>query len=302
MGQSTRVVQTNQEVSMIRDLILSTDSTIEIRDVPGNIAWQLAKEGKGVISAYSSGKIVIQSTDSEWTDEISSIIIPENQDEKSDFIPHIGVDETGKGDFFGPLVVAAVFVENATQRDELIKLGVRDSKKLSDPRAISLRNKILDLCAYTHEVVISPEEYNDRYVTLRNANKLLAQGHAKAIEETYKSIPKGDCALVVVDQFSKSKSRVLDELLENGKKLEIVQMHGGESDIAVAAASIVARGRFLEEMRKMGEKYKVTFPKGASDVISFGKKFLKDYGIDELKNVAKMSFKTAIQVTSSFDL
>ena len=105
-----------------------------------------------------------------------------------------------------------------------------------------------------------------------------------------------DCKHVVIDQFSSRKSRVLDELGPLGKGIELEQFHKGESDIAVAAASVLARGIFLEEMEKMRNTYYFNFPKGASHVIPQAKEFVSKHGVSELEKVAKISFKTTKSV------
>ena len=108
-----------------------------------------------------------------------------------------------------------------------------------------------------------------------------------------KNIP---CESVVIDQFASSKSRILNEVGQLGIKLNVNQFHKGESDIAVAAASIIARGIFLEEFKKMNEEYGFSFPKGASDVINSGIEFVQKYGREELRKVAKVSFRTSQKI------
>jgi len=303
--QETRVV-TDVDVSAARRMLLAGGS-FEEREAPQHSLWQLRDKIEGVVTAYTSGKVVIQGADSAWVEGVSqklqrNITGSNGEDRELEIKPHIGVDEAGKGDYFGPLVVGAVYVETAAQAQSLRHMGVKDSKKLSDDAAIRLHKEIPALCPHITETVINPGEYNMRYEKIRNVNVLLAQGHALSIEKVLSDIPQGNCTQVVIDQFSKKESRVLDELLEKGKKLEVLQMHGGESDIAVAAASIIARGRFLLELQHMGKKYKTHFPKGASDVIPFAKKFYQEHGYEALKNVSKISFKTTLQVTAAFDL
>lgn len=292
-----------------KDSLLLEGSLIEHQTKPP-ILWQLSSDGYGVITAYGSGKIVIQGNDKGWLDRMVEILEGENgssheggkNDERGLFIPRIGVDEAGKGDFFGPLVVGAVFVETAKQEAELRSAGVRDSKALSDRAIASIARKIQKICSSHSVVSIVPSEYNKQYKELSNANIVLAQGHARAIENVLESISSGACGLVVIDQFSKSKARVLDELLENGGKMRIIQKHKGESDIAVAAASILARDGFVKGLEDIGKSYGMTFPKGASNVIRAGKEFVRTHGADALEEVAKTSFRTALQVTSTFDI
>jgi ribonuclease HIII len=303
--QQTRVVTIPKgRVEIVKNSLLGQEERFIERQTKPPILWQIAADGLGVVTAYGSGKIVIQGNDNGWIDGIADMIEEENGSggDSSLSIPRIGVDEAGKGDFFGPLVIGAVFVESVEQEVKLRTIGVRDSKTLSDRVISEIAAKIPDICSAHSIVSIEPVEYNKRYKERSNANVVLAQGHAQAIEDVLESIPEGACGLVVIDQFSKSKSRVLDELHENGGKMRVVQKHNGESDIAVAAASILARDRFVKGLAEMGRKYGMTFPKGASDVIRAGKEFVLIHGADELDNVAKTSFKTALQVTSTFDI
>jgi ribonuclease HIII len=147
---------------------------------------------------------------------------------------------------------------------------------------------------YYYSSIIKPSEYNKQYKELKNVAIMLAKQHSKVIEMGLKDLKsKGvECKKVVIDQFSSKKSRVVDELGPLAKKIEFVQFHKGESDLAVAAASIIARGIFLEEMEKMNDMYYFKFPKGASNVISAAQEFVKKHGSEELEKVAKTSFKT----------
>ncbi|MEA3357658.1 MAG: ribonuclease HIII [Patescibacteria group bacterium] len=293
--QYTLVLETKESPASIVSYASQIGNDFDIVDLDGGS--KQVKCPNGTINAYNSGKVVIQSSNQEWANSIYSSLGGQfgvGSNTKS-FVPHIGVDESGKGDYFGPMVIAAVFVDK-DQADELVKIGVRDSKKLADSSAKRLHIKILKLCKYSSEVVISPGKYNDLYKKIGNVNKLLAWGHSRSIENILEDIPPGVCGRVVIDQFSMRKSRVLDALMKNGRKLEIVQKHKGESDIAVAAASVVARGRFLLEIEKMSRTHRVEFPKGASNVVEFARSFVHKFGKSELYNVAKISFKTTSKI------
>jgi ribonuclease HIII len=202
-------------------------------------------------------------------------------------LAHIGTDESGKGDFFGPLVVAAAYVRKSDEV-RLLKLGVRDSKRLSDERTIEIANSIDELVP--NEIVrINPRKYNRLMEKFENLNVLLAWAHAKAIENILKRV---DCRAVLVDRFSSDD--VLPKMLEK-KKIEVSlsQMPAAESDTAVAAASILARAQFILSLRKLSNYYGVDFPKGSAHVKSAGKFFCAGYGFERLSEVAKMHFKTA---------
>lgn len=273
---------------------------LEFREVSNmhgqeGVAWQLMSD-IGTVTAYTSEKVVIQARETEILQGLFAVVKLFTEESTSTFVPHIGVDEAGKGDYFGPLVVGAVFVEGQEVADELRSLGVRDSKSLSDRSAINLREEILGRCKYCEEVVLTPDKYNELYAKMKNVNKLLAWGHARAIESILDRAENGTCTSVVIDQFAKSEGRILDALMEKGKCLKVTQMHRGEADVAVAAASILARGRFLIELRKLGEKHNIILPKGASNVVGVAKSFVAKHGEASLRNVAKVSFKTTGKV------
>lgn len=202
---------------------------------------------------------------------------------------HIGVDESGKGDFFGALVVAACFVgpEHLAELD-----GVRDSKKLTDRVMLPLADKIKQICPHD-VIVIGPAKYNELYQKFQNLNKLLAWGHARAIENVLEKQPS---KLVISDQFA-DPAGLKRQLFAKGREVELRSMVRAESDIAVAAASILARAAFVRHLEKLGEKFQMELPKGASSgVIAAGKKFVQNHGADTLAEVAKMHFKTSKDV------
>jgi len=214
-------------------------------------------------------------------------------------LPIIGTDESGKGDYFGPLVSAGVYIDEQSARD-LIACGVKDSKKLSDSKNLELAQKVAKICKGRFAIIeISPEKYNDLYEQFKkekkNLNTLLAWGHAKAIEEI---LSKVDCKVAVADQFADERF-ILGKLQERGKKIKLIQMHKAEQNIAVAAASILARARFLEKLSKLSNEYKIDLPKGASQtVIENAKKVVDMYGKETLRKVAKLHFKTTNDVLS----
>lgn len=213
------------------------------------------------------------------------------------YYPMIGTDESGKGDYFGPLVSAGVYVDEHSAKD-LMLCGVKDSKKLSDSKNLELAKKITEICYGRYAIIeVSPEKYNNLYEQFKRENKtlnaLLAWQHAKAIEEILNYV---DCNLAIADQFA-DESVILSKLQEKGKKLELIQMPKAEQNVAVAAASILARARFLNKLAKLSERYNIELPKGASqNVIEIGTFFVELYGKDELKKVAKLHFKTTDKI------
>lgn len=232
------------------------------------------------------------------TQSDSKILHKKDVDIELEF-PIIGTDESGKGDYFGSLVSAGVYVDEQTAKD-LISYGVKDSKELSDSKNLELAKEIARKCHGRFAIIeISPEKYNMLYEQFKNEKKnlntLLAWGHAKALEEV---LSKVDCKVAIADQFA-DESFILSKLQEKGKKLRLIQMHKAEQNIAVAAASILARARFLNKLAKLSNEYKIDLPKGASQtVIEKAKKFVDMHGKDALRKVAKLHFKTTGEVFS----
>ncbi len=188
------------------------------------------------------------------------------------------------------MVIAGVYV-SAEQEIQLQEVGVRDSKILTDKRATTLSEYIRRTCPYT-VVAIGPERYNSMYASFKNLNRLLAWGHARAIENL---LEKVSCERVVADQFG--DERFLNSaLMEKGQSVELIQKPRAEEETAVAAASIVARAEFLRRLQDLGEKYSLSLPKGASAVIGIGKKFARTHGPEALGQVAKLHFRTTQQV------
>ena len=205
----------------------------------------------------------------------------------------IGTDEAGKGDYFGPLVVAGVYVNHETV-SKLRQLNIRDSKRVSDGRVKNLAVEIKKICPH-NIVVIGPERYNTLYEKMKNLNRLLAWGHARAIENLLEKVP---CSRVLSDQFGDERF-ILDALLKRGKEIELEQKTKAEDDVAVAAASLLARSEFLNRLEKLSQKWGIGFPKGATKVVEDGKKFAKKHGAKALSKVAKVHFKTTRTIRSS---
>ncbi|HXV69467.1 MAG TPA: ribonuclease HIII [Nitrospira sp.] len=202
-------------------------------------------------------------------------------------IERIGIDESGKGDYFGPLVIAAVFVD-ATTQGELALMQVRDSKKISDGRILEMAPDIKTICPHSI-IAIGPNKYNDLYAKIRNLNRLLAWGHAKALETLLEQV---SCTRAIADQFGDERL-ILNALQEKGRKIVLEQRAKAESDLAVAAASILARAEFLLRMKRLSEEVGTTLPKGASPAVELAARMvIKKHGKERLGTVAKLHFKT----------
>lgn len=203
-------------------------------------------------------------------------------------IERIGIDESGKGDYFGPLVVAAVFVDSTTH-GELKLMEVRDSKKLSDGRILEMAPDIKTICPHSI-IAIGPKKYNELYTKINNLNRLLAWGHAKTLENL---LERGvTCERAISDQFGDERL-ILNALQEKGRRIVLEQRTKAESDLAVAAASILARAEFLLRLNRLSAEVGTTLPKGASPAVELAAKMIiKKHGRERLDSVAKLHFKT----------
>ncbi|NIM59180.1 MAG: ribonuclease HIII [Candidatus Aminicenantes bacterium] len=206
----------------------------------------------------------------------------------------IGTDESGKGDYFGPLVVAGVFIPE-DQQDVIKELGIRDSKKISDNRVRELADLLKK--GYKHSLVaIGPEKYNELYAKLRNLNRILAWAHSRAIENILEEV---NCSVAVTDQFG-DKSFVLNALMKKGREIELIQKPKAEEDLAVAAASIMARAEFLKRLYFISQDLGLELPKGSSSLVEeAGLKLIKLHKAEILDKVAKKHFKITRRILAS---
>ncbi len=200
---------------------------------------------------------------------------------------YIGTDESGKGDFFGPLVTAAFYI-NESYRKELLSLGVRDSKDLSDSQISFIASQIKKRFPDSHEIItISPPKYNELYEKFKNLNKILNWSHSKAIENLLK---KKDCHYVITDKFSKEELQISSSTKMSD--VEFVQTPKAERFVGVAAASIMARDQFnkwFNGQRKLGVKLQ----KGSSEIVEqIAREIISKFGRDKLSDLAKTHFKT----------
>lgn len=203
-----------------------------------------------------------------------------------EFWPIIGVDESGKGDFFGPLVIGGVIVSSESL-PLIDRLGIRDSKKIADGKilgiAVEIRNNFP-----CNVVSISPTKYNQLYAKIKNLNKLLGWGHARVIENL---LADHSVSAAISDKFGNDRF-INDSLLENGRKIKMIQRVRGESHPAVAAASILARAEFITALQQLEKKFGARLPKGASGLVDqAGRDLIVSRGEDILGQVAKLHFK-----------
>lgn len=215
------------------------------------------------------------------------------------FEPHFGVDESGKGDFFGPLVIAGVYVDRGIAR-KFREAGVQDSKRIStDARIHALAESIRKIAGGLHEVVlIGPEKYNELYRNFKNLNALLGWGHARVIENLLAKKP--DCPRALSDKFA--DVRVIEKaLLQHGQAIKMEQRTKAESDPAVAAASILAREGFVNWLEKRGRTLGVRLGRGVSATVKkTAMEIVAANGAAALEQIAKVHFRTAHEVAPDY--
>lgn len=262
-----------------------------------NALWKATSEGV-VVTCYSSLKLLVQGKNTEsfvnkYLDlkENSQTIQPKLSDVAEvfshDFDCWIGTDESGKGDYFGPLVTAGVLVKKE-QVEFLSSLNIKDSKKLTDKLILEIAPKIKQNCIFS-VITINPEKYNELYSKFKNLNRLLAWAHSRAIENVLEKEP--NCNNAISDKFA-DESLIKNALFKNGKKINLIQRTKAESDIAVACASILAREEFVLKMKKFSSIYKMDFAKGGGEnPTNQAKEFVQKYGRENLNKIAKLHFK-----------
>lgn len=261
-------------------------------------------EGTCHIHLYTSGKCLVQGKGAEeWvTFTLEPHVLGEARigyeavHDPESVQPHMGIDESGKGDFFGPLVIASVYTD-ARSVEILKELGARDSKKITSDRVVlkmasDIRKK---LDGQFSLVTIGPEAYNRMYAKIANVNRLLAWGHARAIENLLEKVP--DCPRALSDQFGPT-ARIESALMAKGRKIKMDQRTKAESDPAVAAASILARAAFLMALRHMEKVFGIkTIPKGCSaQVKQVAKELIAHRGPEILLKTCKCHFRTTDEV------
>ncbi len=258
--------------------------------------WKAVGDKVNVVS-YESGKLVVQGKNAPEFIEfileplIGVELLPPAETIPENNSPHCGVDESGKGDFFGPLIIAGVYVDEVTA-PQLRSLGVCDSKMIkSDKKICELAQKIREIVIGQYTVVtLPPVTYNRLYSQIGNLNRLLAWGHARCIENILEKVPS--CPHALSDKFG-DESLIKRALMEKGRKIRLEQRTKAESDIAVAAASILAREGFVNGCAKLTERFGIAFTKGAGPLVKEnGRQLLAMHGKEAFNECAKLHFKT----------
>jgi ribonuclease HIII len=214
-------------------------------------------------------------------------------------LPRLGVDESGKGDFFGPLCIAGAYVNEAVVK-AWKDSGIRDSKAISSDKRIRELAELIRKTpgCVTTVVPIGNEAYNRLYAKMGSVNKMLAWGHARVIENLMglKHQMNPPPVRAISDQFAANKETVAQALMSLGRSIELVQKHRAEEDLAVAAASILARHEFVTRLGALEKEIGMRLPKGASAAVdAAAKEFIARQGAGNLPKVAKMHFRTALR-------
>ncbi len=294
--------------SIPQDLRLLLDewdvSVADHREINHATQYLLERGSESVLlNVFSTGKVTVQGKSSGLRDLLGGRIAAWQarrvgaREERSgsrpalDGTPRVGIDEAGKGDYFGPLVVAGVRITGQEVAEELQKLGVRDSKMLGVAATRPMADRILETVGLQNVcvVVLSPREYEARRSVAGNINKLLDEVDAEIIGKL-----RDEVEVIVVDQYATSAWERLKAFVPEGVRLEVRTR--AEDDAAVAAASIMARARQLEEMEKLSERIGFRLPRGATEVIEPGRRVLREAGEEGLRDVAKTSFGITAQI------
>jgi len=292
-GKKPRIIHIEANmVKTIKNFYKKRDFDLS-EDIPH--AYFRARSDESAVTLYKSGKLLIQGSKGEAEyQRVISLLKDDDNRKKPDTEPWIGTDESGKGDFFGPLVVAGV-VFNSEQAHYFTDQGLADTKKISDIRVKDLAEEIKHTCSYT-VFELMPQSYNKKYKKIRNLNTLLAMGHAEVIEKLLKN---NDCKLAVVDQFGKP-AFLNNALLRKSKNIKLIQKPHAEENPAVAAAAVIARDRFLSALDELANKIGQKLPRGAGKKVEqTAEKIIIEKGRGTLKKVSKVHFKTYERVINN---
>src|SRR5438105_9254768 len=277
----------------------------EFRQVP--YARFAAEKEKTNIVFYESGKLVVQGKGTQ--EFVEFVLEPEILKEArlgyeavlhpELLLPRLGVDESGKGDFFGPLCIAGAYVNEAVVK-AWKDAGIRDSKNISSDKRIRELAELIRKTpgCVTAVVPIGNESYNRLYAKMRSVNTMLAWGHARVIENLMgqKHRMNPPPVRAISDQFASDKATVAKALMSLGREIELVRKHRAEQDLAVAAASLLARHEFVTRLVALEKQFEMELPRGASAMVdAAAKEFIARHGAENLPKVAKMHFRTALR-------
>lgn len=261
-----------------------------------------AQDEDTVITMYESGKVMFQGTSADVDASMWGIVSEQSKEKNTDnskSIYHncssVGSDEVGTGDYFGPIVVTASYVK-LEDVSFLEKLGVTDSKKLTDEKIKKIAPEIAKRIKY-RSIILSNREYNEKYTKDVNMNKIKSIMHNKALYKLiHEENPKYD--YIIIDEFAKEK-RYYEYLngINDIQRGITFMTKAEDKNLAVAASSIISRYIFLKEFDKLCDEVSLPLLKGASkDVDKIGEELVEKYGEEKLKDVAKLNFKNTERI------
>lgn len=264
----------------------------KIRDKKIPYAIFQAQEEDTVITLYESGKAMFQGISADVDASMWAMLQDKkeetNNEEDLYHITSIGSDEVGTGDYFGPVVVCAAYV-NIKDIKFLEELKVKDSKQTTDDYIRKIAPTIAKKIDY-ELLVLSNKEYNEKYKTIKNINKIKAIMHNKVLYTLHQR--HSDCNKIIIDEFAKENSyfNYLKDVTNVERNL-IFTPKAENKNMAVGAAAILARFTFLEIMDKLSDKYHEPLLKGASsEVDKQAERLIEKYGKEVLEDIAKLHF------------
>ena len=260
-----------------------------------------AVDNDTVVTLYESGKVMFQGTsadvDASMWQEMMGITEKEQIDySKYKYSTSVGSDEVGTGDYFGPIIVTAAYVKKEDV-EELISLGVGDSKKIDDEKILKIAPILAKKLKYK-SIILTNEEYNEKYSKNNNMNKIKAIMHNKVLYKLMNEEKITKLDYIIVDEFARENRYY--EYIKESKNIQrgITFMTKAEDkNLAVASASIISRYIFLKEFDKLSDNLGIPLPKGAGkEVDKIGEEVVEKYGEDKLKEIAKLNFKNTERI------
>ena len=276
----------------------------KVRDKKIPYAIFQAQEEDTVITLYESGKAMFQGTSADvdaalWGTVLDNTKEKKEEQKKKDEKYHncssVGSDEVGTGDYFGPVVVTAAYVKKEDV-ERLEKLGVGDSKKITDEKIKKITPELIKIVKY-RSMILTNQEYNEKYTKDINMNKIKAILHNKVLYQLMTE-EKPEVDYIVVDEFAR-ENRYYEYLngVPNIQRGITFMTKAEDKNLAVASASIISRYIFLKEFDKLCDSIHIPLPKGAGrDVDEIGEEVVEKYGEEKLKEIAKVNFKNTARI------
>lgn len=276
----------------------------KVRDKKIPYAIFQAQEEDTVITLYESGKAMFQGTSADvdaamWGTVLDNTKEKKEEQKKKDEKYHncssVGSDEVGTGDYFGPIVVTAAYVKKEDV-ERLEKLGVGDSKKITDEKIKKITPELIKIVKY-RSMILTNQEYNEKYTKDINMNKIKAILHNKVLYQLMTE-EKPEVDYIVVDEFAR-ENRYYEYLngVPNIQRGITFMTKAEDKNLAVASASIISRYIFLKEFDKLCDSIHIPLPKGAGrDVDEIGEEVVEKYGEEKLKEIAKVNFKNTARI------